>query len=1093
MDRTSSLHRNGRDELLLKGFCQRILKGIDEPSPNSEQRAIWELVQNARDLSKDCRIAIRLYPDRIEFAHQGQPFDDNSLFALVIQNSSKDDEDKEQAGQYGTGFMTTHVFNTIVRIDGTFEVKDEKGEHKYYVPVDDFELDRSGKNVNELMGEMVYAIGRIDALENLQPIPERRAWTQFTYSLNERMAAILCKQLEEVKRLIPMVLVINERIHEIRIQNMIPGYASDCRYSKVEGGRGKDDGGRWHEQECTIAIQENEAQPHQIICRTIQSENGHDVIFIPPFDLSMGHVDDIPSLFVWFPLLGTDQFGVNFVFHSARFYPVEKRNGIMLPQENCQNPEKYEDNERVLNEMFDVLFAYYANPEHAHVLPIACSRVHYPRLGAEDDPEQKRFYDGLQKKWVETIRGWQIIPTDGNGYVAMNDRRVRVLAPEFYEGLDAEKQRLYEPVMRRFASMVKVGEESEEKIILPSENLIQWSKNVAEWDRKAEETFVTLQQVCADIQTKSDELHQFLDWLKEIKQENLFEDYRLIPNREGVLRYKRELHDGKTIPYALYRIVRPIIGTKLEVLVDEAYADIFEFAEYTRGELRGQVSAVLQEWKCEKVEDLEAIPISDVIRYCSAYSTDNPNSLRSRMMPIISRIFGCAYEQITIPNEPTKGDERAVELYETCFDYLTEYTMVYLSAQKPEWLFENDQRTEHYEWLLQFVNEYAKTIESNAGHLTILKKYALFPNQRYGLRKIEELKKNECVKTEFAKLYDEIMGETIEEKWVMDDFCELVQFEEQKSKDLGKAIEDKVQPYLDAKRANEEGFEVDENLEKLMQTVVYQLGNKHWLEYFDHFAQESMIQMIAYELGSIEQKEALYKIKTGVSDQATLNRLAELAGHPNINAILSKAEEAVKLLEEQKRQFTITHEMGKSIEREVGSKISQDLVVDYSKTLDEYVAKDEQNGQDIVIRKNGEPVFYIECKAKWNFSIEKAHMSSQQMKQAVRHKGEYALLCVDCTPDTGCKVPFTATKEEVHEKIDDIIAHTYVHLEIGEQLAPIIGTEVLHEDAKVDEESAIKLYSSLSCNIPKKVFVNGISFGEFMQELQNRLNSMVGC
>ena len=98
MDRTTSLHRNGRDELLLKGFCQRILKGIDEPSPNSEQRAIWELVQNARDLSKDCRIAIRLYPDRIEFAHQGEPFDDNSLFALVIQNSSKDDEDKEQAG-----------------------------------------------------------------------------------------------------------------------------------------------------------------------------------------------------------------------------------------------------------------------------------------------------------------------------------------------------------------------------------------------------------------------------------------------------------------------------------------------------------------------------------------------------------------------------------------------------------------------------------------------------------------------------------------------------------------------------------------------------------------------------------------------------------------------------------------------------------------------------------------------------------------------------------------------------------------------------------------------------------------------------------
>ena len=1091
MNRTSSLHRNGRDELLLKGFCQKILKGIDEPSPCSEQRAIWELVQNARDLSMDCRIAIRLYPDKIEFAHQGEPFDDNSLFALVIQNSSKDDEDKEQAGQYGTGFMTTHVFNTIVRIDGTFEVKNENGEHLRYVPMDDFELDRSGKSVNELMGKMVDAIGRIDALENLQPLPDRREWTQFTYGLNERMAGILCKQLEDVKRLIPMVLVINERIQEIRIQNAISGYDSDCRFAKEKSGKWNKEGGRWQEQEYTIAIQENEGKPRQVACRAIQTENRQDIVFIPPFDSAIGDADALPSLYVWFPLLGTEQFGVNFVFHSERFYPVEKRNCILLPQENCQNPEKYEANERVLNELFEALFAYYAVPEHAHELPIVCSRVHFPRMGAEDDQELKRFYDGLQKKWVEAIRGWQIIPTEGNGYASMNDRRVRVLAPEFYEGLDAEKQRLYEPVMRRFASMVKVGDGSEEKIILPSENLIQWSKNVAEWDRKAEETFVTLQEVCAAIQMKSDELHQFLEWLKEIKQENLFDEYRLIPNREGVLRYKRDLHDGKTIPEALYRIARPIIGANLDVLVDETYADIFEFKEYKRGEMRGQVSATLQEWKCENVEDLKEIPIVDVIRYCSAYSTDNPNSLRSRMMPIISQIFGCAYEQITIPNEPTNGDERAVELYDTCFDYLTEYTMVYLSAQEPGWLVENGQRTEHYEWLLQFVSEYAKTIESNTGHLTILKKYALFPNQLYGLCKNEELKWNSSVAPEFAKQYDEIMGETIEKTWVMEDFSKFVHFEEQKPKDLGKAIEEKVQPYLDAKRAKEEGFKVDEDLEKQMQTVVYQLGNKHWLEYFDHFAQESMIQMIAYELGTDEQKEALYKIKTGVSDQATLNRLAALAGHPNINAILSKAEEALRQEEENRRQFHFTYAIGKMMEDEIRNEISQELKVKYSKSLDEFVTDDEQNGQDIVIRKGEELLFYIECKAKWNFTFEKAHMSSQQIKQAVRRMDKYALLCIDCT-DTGCHVPVDATLEQVQAAIEDIKAHTHVLERVGERFEKLVGAQVNHEDTTPDnDENVIRVNSSLSCNIPKPVFVSGTPYDEFMETLRTYLSSKV--
>ena len=77
----------------------------------------------------------------------------------------------------------------------------------------------------------------------------------------------------------------------------------------------------------------------------------------------------------------------------------------------------------------------------------------------------------------------------------MNDRRMRVLAPEFYENLSAEKREQYEPIMRHFAEKVSAGVE-EEKIVLPKDDLIRWSQTVAEWNRDAEETFVTLKQVC---------------------------------------------------------------------------------------------------------------------------------------------------------------------------------------------------------------------------------------------------------------------------------------------------------------------------------------------------------------------------------------------------------------------------------------------------------------------------------------------------------------------------------------------------------------------------------------------------------------------
>lgn len=1106
MSSVSELHKKQRDELQLLGYCQKILRGIEEPTPNSEQRAIWELVQNARDISDDCHIYIRLYPDRLEFAHQGDPFENKTLYSLVIQSSSKDAEDAEQVGQYGTGFMTTHTFNTKVRIDGTYEVKDENGKHVAYYPIDNFVLDRSGATAREIFDVMrKETIPAIDELENQTPILEPRQWTKFTYELDERMAEALSKQLDEVMRLIPFVLVVNKSIKELRIENHISHI--NYHFTKESDTNIEEVGNGWKKIVQTIRVISENGENRLLPIHTLQSEDRKDVIFIPPFEPFFGDANALPSLFLWFPLLGSEKFGINFVFHSSRFYPVEQRNNIQLPLTNTKHPFKYQTNERVLNEMFEALFMYYRNEDNASRLPIECCRVHFPKLGENDDAETKRFFDGLQQKWLDAIQTWKVIPTEGNGHLPMNDRRLRVLAPEFYENLSSEKREQYEPIMRQFAAMVSAGV-GEEKIVLPKDDLIRWSQIVAEWNKDAEETFVTLKQVCECIKSRSNELHQFLVWLKELRQESLFEEYALIPNREGMLCKKKDLRDGKTIPEALYRIARPIATSKLDVLVDPAFADVCNLGEYSRENLRDAINTTIRDIRSKTLEQstysnnynrYENTPrllqetslnvtIQQIIDYCSAFPTEAPSSLRWRMLSCVCDIFDCEFRFITIGNEPTEGDEKPAELYEVSFNYLIEYTMYYLSRQKKNWLIKDEQKMERYEQLLRFVTEYAETARSNSANMDRLKKYAIFPNQRYELCKLESLKKNNVVQSDFAKLYNGVMGKTIEAEWVEDDFSELVIFEEQKAKVLGKEMEEeKLRPYLEKKRNNKPDFAYNDALEKAILQIINHLEKEDWTEYFDYLAQKDNLRNISYELGTAAQKDALYRIKMGVDSQDTLDRLASLAGNPKVNEILNMAEEAVKLFEEQKRQFAVTYEIGKHVENEIRSRISQGLDVNYSKKIEDYVAADEQNGQDIVIRRGVEDLFYIECKAKWNFS-ESAHMSSQQMKQAVRHKNEYALLCVDCTPDTGCKVPFNATAEEVHEKIDNIIAHTYVHLEIGEQLAPIIGTEVSHEDAEVDEESTIKLHSSLSCNIPKKVFVNGISFEEFMKKLCENLN-----
>ena len=82
---------------------------MESQSETSGIRAIWELVQNARDLSDHAVIKIELSPQSLIFSHHGTPFDYTSFRALVKQDSSKDRADADTVGQYGTGFMTTHT------------------------------------------------------------------------------------------------------------------------------------------------------------------------------------------------------------------------------------------------------------------------------------------------------------------------------------------------------------------------------------------------------------------------------------------------------------------------------------------------------------------------------------------------------------------------------------------------------------------------------------------------------------------------------------------------------------------------------------------------------------------------------------------------------------------------------------------------------------------------------------------------------------------------------------------------------------------------------------------------------------------------
>lgn len=68
-----------------KQHCQKILQGIGRYDDNTAKRAIWELVQNAKDLSEQCKIIIELKSNQLVFKHNGEAFDYDSLTSLIKQ------------------------------------------------------------------------------------------------------------------------------------------------------------------------------------------------------------------------------------------------------------------------------------------------------------------------------------------------------------------------------------------------------------------------------------------------------------------------------------------------------------------------------------------------------------------------------------------------------------------------------------------------------------------------------------------------------------------------------------------------------------------------------------------------------------------------------------------------------------------------------------------------------------------------------------------------------------------------------------------------------------------------------------------------
>lgn len=1120
------------DEALWGKPASDIITRIESMENAKSARAIWEMVQNARDISKKAGVNIEFSLNNNEFVfrHNGLPFTATSLNALNIQTSSKVRDDIAQVGQYGTGFLTTHKFGLKFNLKGSLELCNRT---KYF-DFDGLSFDRSPRDKKSMIDNLKVQQSNIKHMctnpENVKHLKNApREFTTFRYRQEHDIERERAREaFEQAQNLTPHVLALNGLINSICYRDETTGKESSFirqpirvieendlyTFSMVEThiSRNYDEGKLLpREYDYQIYMLESTQKEERtgsnmvtvilpLMKETVEVERIHLFRFHP----------NIPNFFIYLPLLGTENWGVNFLFHSPAFTCADESRSSLRFVGNGQNNDTQADQNREIIKLGEnMIFSFI----ETH-LDQFTDRKMFTFVNINKDVGNPKLSNYLKEKkhfWVDKMNDYNLVRSSSEEGKYVKPSSIfglsREMIDEGYRNpsfLDA----VYRMLMTKYADRLPAKEE-----------LLFWSDRIMEWyDGDVENKHVfTVQDVINLIKEKNDittlgreNLLEFNKFLASTKQFSFFENYAIVPNESGILKKKADLVCPSTFNKTTRKVMAVLVPEDFAKFVDPDFAGLTQFAVFSDEELKVKFSdaiSKIQEGQkgyrdklrrytilrsySDSVSHPEYAIVSKekvdaMIRFASMIIKPESSSNEANILDLVKEYHGFT-EKVT---DSLNEFEVRSALRTLIGDAMYRFTLNPDDGEKAVWA----QRT-------------IEAVYTYNDFRSMLRDYKLYQDQNGNYRYAEQLREESEIPERLKEIYDIIVLEG-NSKSIKDELLDN-KYEhcfEGDGECNGAELSAKVFEKISAKRDDEEKSYPDisayshrsEVLEIIRRMDDSEEG-RQWASLFttlekdkatvtmsvidDGDKKDSIFKFMQEE--DTDKLKALADISEKIKSVDSIQAIADIANAEDLSNILAIAKKLNEERQETERQFYFKYTIGKVIEDELRRAVSNELSCNYS-------TSDVQNGQDMVISYMGRPLYFLECKTKWNFS-DPAHMSSQQMKQAVRKKGRYALCCVDCTADTGAKVPMSASKDEVIAAHDDIIAHTYIHTNIGEILSPALSPIIKEEDAfnNIEDDSNIKIRGDLSSYIPKKVFVNGTSFKEFIRTLMTQLRDEI--
>lgn len=330
-------------EKLLQEPARRAWEKLKEVPKNKEQYAkrwIWELLQNASDRTDDVVVIVMLNKDSLSFYHNGPFFKSTDIDNLIRPFSGKMyDQDKSSViGQYGTGFLSTHILSGRVQVQCMLQNQEEPNE----VVESKFELNRrcflDWQNSNEMVKEIQKSIEQSRHYRGLEVSDPRHTFTYYFDSpLSEHVdcRAVAKEGIEYAKRVLPYVMSFIPRIKKVAFLDRTVEDGSSAVW-RIESAKSEDS------RELCFTIRESTRQKIVISesTRRIRKRSMDDIecAYEIQENRVMPYPEDMPRLFLGFPMIGSENTGLPVVVNSFNFEPSgTERSHITLSEGDTAN------------------------------------------------------------------------------------------------------------------------------------------------------------------------------------------------------------------------------------------------------------------------------------------------------------------------------------------------------------------------------------------------------------------------------------------------------------------------------------------------------------------------------------------------------------------------------------------------------------------------------------------------------------------------------------------------------------------------------------------------------------------------------------